>query len=70
MEIGTSNHSAKGVMNGITITKVITPMQNIFTLVTIEVKEVSNGPSKHQVHVTKIEGSCTTKISYGMSISP
>jgi hypothetical protein len=70
MESGTSNHSAKGVMSGIIITEVITPMQDIFTLVTTEVKEVSNGPLKHQVHVIDIEGSCTTKISYGMSISP
>jgi hypothetical protein len=70
MEIGATNHSAKGVMNGITIIKVLTPVQDTPTLATTKVKEVSSGPSKHQVHVIDIEVSCTTKISFGMLISP
>jgi hypothetical protein len=44
MEIGVDDHSAKGVMNGTTITKVLTLVQDMPTLETIEVKEVSSGP--------------------------
>jgi hypothetical protein len=69
MKIGATNHSAKGVMNGITIIEVLTLAQYISTLTTIEVKEVSSHPSKHQVHVTEIEISCTSKISFVMSIT-
>jgi hypothetical protein len=45
MEIGATNHSAKGIMNNITIIKVLTPTQDIPTLATTKVKEVFNGPS-------------------------
>jgi hypothetical protein len=54
----------KALLNGITIIKVLTLVQDIFTLATTEVKEVSNGPSEHQIHVIEIEVSC-----FGMSIS-
>jgi len=66
MKIGATNHNTKGIMNGITITEVLTLRQDIFTLVTSKVKEVSNGPLEHQVHVIEIEVSCTNKISFGM----
>jgi hypothetical protein len=45
MEIGAANHNAKGIMNNITITKVLTLAQDMPTLATIEVKEVYSGPS-------------------------
>jgi len=64
MEIGATIYSTKGIMNGITIIKVLTLVQDIFTLATTEVKEVSNGPLEHQIHVIEIEVSC-----FGMSIS-
>jgi hypothetical protein len=54
MEIGATNHSTKGIMNGITIIEALTPMQDIPTLATTEVQEVFSGPSKHQVHVIDI----------------
>jgi hypothetical protein len=54
----------KALLNGITIIKVLTLVQDIFTLATTEVKEVSNGPLEHQIHVIEIEVSC-----FGMSIS-
>lgn len=64
MEIGVANHSAESIMNGNTITKILTPTQDISTLAATKVKEVSSGPSEHQVHVIEIEVSYTTKISY------
>jgi hypothetical protein len=58
-----------GIMNGIAIIEVLTLTQDIFTLGTTKVKEVSNGPLEHQVHVIEYKVSCTTKVSFGMSIS-